>query len=183
MSKKPRGPAAPTDTPRKRGRPPSNPDAIRLPSGQYSRGQGIRERGPNARSEHVGCRLTKADAEALEAAAAAAGRKASEWARHLILLGMGVQKLGQEVGADMDGSPESALASIKTRLKAAGKHGLAFDSERDGLRCEARSPEGARCIKELSRMGNGDLIHAGGHTWIRNDQSEELGKHPEIGDQ
>ena len=85
MSKKPRGPAAPTDTPRKRGRPPSNPDAPRLPSGQYSRGQGIRERGPNARSEHIGCRLTKADAEALNAAAAASGCTASEWVRGVVV--------------------------------------------------------------------------------------------------
>ena len=84
MSSK-RSPAAPADTPRKRGRPPSNPDAPRLHSGQYSRGQGIRERGPNARSEHIGCRLTKADAEALEAAAKAAGRTASEWVRDVVV--------------------------------------------------------------------------------------------------
>lgn len=117
----------PIDTPTapKRGRRPKA-DVPRTPSGAISRAKGIRKRGPDACSKHVGCRLTKADAEALEAAAAAAGRKASEWARHLILLGMGVQKLGKEIGADMDGSPESALASIKTRLKAAGKHSLTF---------------------------------------------------------
>ena len=83
MSSK-RGPAAPTDTPPRRGRRPK-PDAPRPPSGAISRAKGIRERGPNARSEHIGCRLTKADAEALNVAAATAGRTASEWVRDVVV--------------------------------------------------------------------------------------------------
>ena len=81
---KPRGPAAPTDTLPKRGRRPK-PDAPRTPSGAISRAKGIRERGPNARSEHIGCRLTQADAEALEVAAAASGCTASEWVRGVVV--------------------------------------------------------------------------------------------------
>ena len=86
MSKKPRGPAAPTDTPpKKKPGPVPDPNVPRTPSGARSRGKGIRNFGPDARSRHIGCRLTKADAEALEAAAKASGCTASEWVRGVVV--------------------------------------------------------------------------------------------------
>lgn len=74
-------------------------------------------------------------------------------------------------------------ARLPDEVSEAAPHVVTSPTGPSGIRCLERSTSrGERCIKELLRMGNGDLIHGGGHVFVAGDTSETLADRPKLGD-